>query len=380
MRRIGLLTLISLLLPLSAYAALININTADATLLDTLPGIGPTYATRIVDYRTAHGPFVQISDLQNVSGIGPSTYANVKDLITVGVASDPAPVASSTPPSSDTPVQGAVSTYVPPPSALTFSISGDHTAFQETPLHLTARVTSKSGVIDPSAQISWSFGDGSSAVGNEVEKVYRYPGTYAVMVFATNAIAKASDEVIITVVPAQVHIVSIASEGVTIANGSKERLDLSFWRLASDVGSFRFPEGTILLPESKVLFPSAITNLPVTLEVSLLYPNGITATRFAPTPVQPVLASASFNQVQKVEEIISPKPEQAYENKAVIAPAPVSIKETGAGASLDPVPELAGAAAAPEAPKTAAGGLFHSVWSYGLLGVIALAGGAFILL
>lgn len=64
--------------------ALININTADAQTLDLLPGIGPSYAQRIIDYRTANGAFGTVEEIMNVSGIGEKTFAKMKDLITVG--------------------------------------------------------------------------------------------------------------------------------------------------------------------------------------------------------------------------------------------------------------------------------------------------------
>lgn len=60
----------------------VNINTADATALESLPGIGPSLAQRILDYRQAHGPFARIEDIQDVSGIGPATFAKIQDLIT----------------------------------------------------------------------------------------------------------------------------------------------------------------------------------------------------------------------------------------------------------------------------------------------------------
>src|SRR5512138_284576 len=63
---------------------LININTASAAELDTLPGIGPTTAQKIIDYRTQNGPFLNAEDIINVSGIGPGTYERIKNLITVG--------------------------------------------------------------------------------------------------------------------------------------------------------------------------------------------------------------------------------------------------------------------------------------------------------
>lgn len=63
---------------------LININTASSFDLETLPGIGPTTAQRIIEYREENGPFLATEDIINVSGIGPGTYERIKDLITVG--------------------------------------------------------------------------------------------------------------------------------------------------------------------------------------------------------------------------------------------------------------------------------------------------------
>ncbi|MCC6499870.1 MAG: ComEA family DNA-binding protein [Anaerolineales bacterium] len=62
---------------------LVNINTATQAELETLPGIGPTTAQKIIDYRDANGPFSSIEDIMNVSGIGPGTFERIKDLITV---------------------------------------------------------------------------------------------------------------------------------------------------------------------------------------------------------------------------------------------------------------------------------------------------------
>ncbi len=76
--------LLAFLVPGVAFAGLVNINTANTSELDALPGIGPAKAAAIVDYRTTHGPFVQATDIQKVKGIGPATYESLKDLITVG--------------------------------------------------------------------------------------------------------------------------------------------------------------------------------------------------------------------------------------------------------------------------------------------------------
>jgi competence protein ComEA len=62
---------------------LIDINNASLEELDKLPGIGPTTAQNIIDYREENGPFARIEDIVNVSGIGSATYEDIKDLITV---------------------------------------------------------------------------------------------------------------------------------------------------------------------------------------------------------------------------------------------------------------------------------------------------------
>jgi len=63
--------------------AKVNINTADAATLESLPGIGPSLAQRIVEYRQAHGPFERIEDVMDVSGIGTATFEEIQDLLVV---------------------------------------------------------------------------------------------------------------------------------------------------------------------------------------------------------------------------------------------------------------------------------------------------------
>jgi competence protein ComEA len=62
---------------------LVNINYATLEELDTLPGIGPVTAQKIIDFREANGPFISIEAIQDVSGIGPATFGRIKDLISV---------------------------------------------------------------------------------------------------------------------------------------------------------------------------------------------------------------------------------------------------------------------------------------------------------
>jgi len=61
----------------------VNINRAEAWLLEALPGIGEVKAQDIINYRHQNGPFRNINELLKVEGIGPTTYEKIEDLVTV---------------------------------------------------------------------------------------------------------------------------------------------------------------------------------------------------------------------------------------------------------------------------------------------------------
>ena len=61
----------------------VNLNSATATQIASLPGIGPKTAELVVQYRTKNGPFKKIEEIMNVRGIGEKSFLRIKDRLTV---------------------------------------------------------------------------------------------------------------------------------------------------------------------------------------------------------------------------------------------------------------------------------------------------------
>ena len=67
----------------SIFTGKVSINSGTKAQFDSLPGIGPVLAQRILDHRSKNGPFSQISDIRNVSGIGASIFAQIAERLTL---------------------------------------------------------------------------------------------------------------------------------------------------------------------------------------------------------------------------------------------------------------------------------------------------------
>ena len=67
----------------TAPTALVNLNTADQTALESLPGVGPVTAAAILQWRAEHGAFSAVEELLEVSGIGDATLAEIRPHVTL---------------------------------------------------------------------------------------------------------------------------------------------------------------------------------------------------------------------------------------------------------------------------------------------------------
>lgn len=119
---------LALLFSTLAWAG-VDINSADASALESLPGIGPSKAAAIVQYRTDHGPFKSVDELDNVPGIGSATLAALRDQVTLGKGSPP-PAAGA----SSAPAAAAAATTTAPSAGCPINInSADVGALENLP-------------------------------------------------------------------------------------------------------------------------------------------------------------------------------------------------------------------------------------------------------
>ncbi|HQU07465.1 MAG TPA: lamin tail domain-containing protein [Candidatus Paceibacterota bacterium] len=239
---------------------------------------------------------------------------------------------------------GGPPTYEPVPPVF-LSIGPDRTVVAGADTKFQALVSDGQGHRYAAATVHWAFGDGSSADSTNVFKSYRAPGTYLVTAAAIQGLGSGADDLTVTVKDAAVRVITVSPQGITIANDSASRLDLSFWRLRAGTTTYALPEGTKVLPHVTVLFPKDITNLPFTHDSALLYPNGKIAAGYRvvkdvaaalpTTPrVQPAVPTEGFNPIQVGAPVVhnSANHISAYdENTAVAAPA-ASAKTEVAGA------------------------------------------------
>lgn len=292
-------------------------------------------------------------------------------------------VAASSSSTSSTTASGATSTtataapssgggspeYLPIP-VLRIVTSGPRSISSGADTAFTATIYDNKGNRRDDAFVTWSFGDGMRKTGASVFHTYYEPGRYLAVVHASTPDGgDALTETVITVTEAAIEIASVSSRGITLVNRGTRTLDLSFWRLSAGGREFKIPQDTQILAGHPVPFSSKVTGLPFADSTLLLYPDGEVAAMYPTSPtkkvtvVQPSSNLVSYKKVSEVEPIVSARTEALIHEEAVDAPA-AAIELAAAGA----------------ASSTSVSKIFKSPWTLGFLGVLALAGGAFIFL
>ncbi len=273
---------------------LVNINTASKTeILETLTGkgIGEAKAQAIVDYRIANGPYSRIEDVMNVSGIGEATFAKIKDFITVGDSSGGGGTDTDTDTNTDTDTGTATTTqtattttsttttttnnsnnvtviysahssqenlsdYTEPVDVFKVSAGRERLSYIRQPINFEAKFKMSNDVSLKRCKYVWSFGDGLSAEGEEVEHIYKYAGDYNVVLNGTCKDLKSISRTTVKVLAPNL-VINKTSEGlISILNLGQYEMNLYGYKIFFNNKLYTFPLDTIISAGKNIIFPA----------------------------------------------------------------------------------------------------------------------------
>ncbi|HSE35502.1 MAG TPA: lamin tail domain-containing protein [Candidatus Paceibacterota bacterium] len=262
-------------------------------------------------------------------------------------------------------------------------------------------VGSATGLYDeaiPQATYRWNFGDGTTAVGERAEHVYRFSGEYIVTLEVFWGTHRASDRAIASVSAPELRIARAVpgSEGfIELANASASEIDLSRWSMSIVGGSssFIFPDQSFVRSGKSVMYANETTRLGFDAgsTIELRYPNGALASAYrSSAPVAPIATArpAAVSRPAGTSQVSASSSAAARTNAEPRGAKTLSpLAKDGKGKEVPPMVQNASAAALweegiealPDISESPSSIPIGTQWFFALAGVILIALAGFII-
>lgn len=265
----------------------------------------------------------------NVGGevLGASTNTNTNTTTTSDVSSQTASTASE-----GKTAKSAYAASLYPREYMTVTLSAPTSAMVGLPVIFKG---SALGLYDeslPYASYRWNFGDGATGDGIAPSHAYSFPGEYIVTLHVRNASLDATRAVtvVVTEIPLEFARVEDGVEGfVSIANKSKEAVDISGWRFRADLDgtTFFFPEHSLIPANRSVMYSNKVTGMEPSRGLSLQFPDG---THVLHHEAKNVVPEAVLSTTGRIATVAVPSRSVAVTEVRAreVSVAPAAVRET----------------------------------------------------
>ncbi len=163
-----------------------------------------------------------------------------------------------------------------------------------------ATATKAQNISEQNTFYYWSFGDGTIAIGKNVNHIYKFPGEYSVVVNANNSDRQAVSRIQVKVIVPDVSVGRVDS-GTEITNNAKAEINLEGWQLVSPKKTFVFPTDTLIPASKKIIFGDEVTGVSDDM-LRLLNPVGreVGSVKNMAVEIKPVVAIQSEVNIDEI--------------------------------------------------------------------------------